>query len=459
MKKTRRIKLAIAIGLVFATATACYSRVPLPQKSTPAATTISLSFTVDEALVLQPIKNLETTPAGIDPKQAKLQAEQASKIVAALGKQMEIRMEADLVKTRIGIPVFGSAQPPDLALTGEFRLDNFGIALDWRLTQVSDGAVVAAGIATDTSLFPSVEPFADDVLREIINPNVNIDGYASTPSRVAPPVAKAAALDPLRSANDGSRDWAVIIGIESYRDELPPATFAENDARAFATLAHKTLGVPEDHIKLLVGNRAGRGDIASALEEWLPRNAVEPGGRVYIFFSGHGAPDIETGDAYLVPWDGDPAYLKTRGYPISALYKRLESLRDQRAFVFLDACFSGVGGRSVLAKGTRPLVPVRAAPPAQGVVSFSAASASEATGAAPGGAHGLFTHHLLAALGGSSDTNSDSDVTLAELTQHVASSVARDARKENREQSPSLVAPQSLNLKKVVLVRGLHQGQ
>jgi len=57
-----------------------------------------------------------------------------------------------------------------------------------------------------------------------------------------------------------------------------------------------------------------------------------------------------------LPIDGDPQYLEDTAYPINRLYEKLNSINAKQVIVAIDACFSGAGGRSVLAKGTRPLV-------------------------------------------------------------------------------------------------------
>lgn len=257
-----------------------------------------------------------------------------------------------------------------------------------------------------------------------------------------PAINAGAVADAPKGSRDGSKDWAVIIGIESYQGELPAASHATADAEAFAAYAERTLGVPPAHIKTLKGEHAGKAAIESAIKEWLPRNAREKDARVYVFFSGHGAPDAETGEAYLVPWDADPAYLKTRGVSIKGLYGALEALPSQEVYVFLDACFSGSGSRSVLAKGTRPLVPVKAAE-ARRLIAFTAAGARETTGAARDQEHGLFTRYLLAGLGGAADANGDGAVGVAELADFVKDKVSADARLDNREQTPQLLGPRA----------------
>ena len=120
------------------------------------------------------------------------------------------------------------------------------------------------------------------------------------------------------------------------------------------------------------------------LEEWLPRNA-KPTSTVFFYYSGHGAPDPETGKAYLVPWDGDPQFLKSTAYPLENLYASLRKLKARRVVVALDACFSGAGGRSVLAKGVRPLVTKvdTGESKAGGIVIFSASGGDQITASRP----------------------------------------------------------------------------
>ena len=289
------------------------------------------------------------------------------------------------------------------------------------------------------------------------------DEIARLKKGVAPTTAQAVAqndlpttgLQPPTSATQGANDYAVIIGIEGYQGELPKATHAEADARAFAAYAQTTLGVPASHIKVLSGSRAGKAAIESAVKEWLPRNVRDPNSKVYFFFSGHGAPDPETGTAYLVPWDADPAYLKTRGVSIKSLYTTLETLPAKNLYVFLDACFSGSGSRSVLAKGTRPLVPVKAET-ARRLVALTASGARETTGAARDMPHGLFTRYLLAGLGGAADANADNAVSVGELADFVTSKVSTDARLDNREQTPSLVS-ESKAARGATLVDGINR--
>lgn len=360
-------------------------------------------------------------------------------------------LRAELLETGVGVPVQDGA-PADLTLIIRYTDTNLTqvIAYEWQLVESATQRVVSAG--SDTSLLGlRAEQIADAILQRLAE--TDTAAYASDPG-AGPKQAKPAApagLEPPAAGTDGSRSWALIIGVEGYREELPAAKGAEADAEAFARYARQTLGVPEGHVKVLLGQRASRSDLAGAVEEWLPRNAVEPGGRVYVYFSGHGAPDVQTGDAYLVPWDANPAYIKTGGYSVAGLQRSLSGLKGQEVFVFLDACFSGVGGRSVLPDGARPLVPVKAVDVAPRVYTFAAAGPGETTGAREGTSHGLFTWHLLQGLGGAADADGDRRVSFQELTRHVAQVVEVEARRDNREQRPTVAAPPG----DAVLVEGL----
>lgn len=237
---------------------------------------------------------------------------------------------------------------------------------------------------------------------------------------------------------ENSANYAVVVGIEKYAD-LPAASYAERDAKA----VHDhllALGFPERNIALLTGARASKAGLAKNVETWLPNNVSEKS-TVFFYYSGHGAPDVKSGSAYLVPSDGDPQYLSDTAYPVKRLYQKLGALKARRVIVAMDACFSGAGGRSVLAKGTRPLVTKvdEGVLPSDGkIVSLSASAPDETSGTADKEGHGLFTYYLLSGLNGAA-AGKDGRVTVGRLYQYLAPRVSDAARRENRAQTPQLL--------------------
>ena len=234
--------------------------------------------------------------------------------------------------------------------------------------------------------------------------------------------------------------FAIVVGVEQYSHDLPAAQFAARDAQAMKNHL-VALGYPERNIKLLLGSRAVRSALEAYLEEWLPRN-VKEGDRVFFYFSGHGAPDPASGQAYLVPWDGVPNFLDRTAYPLKKLYAGLNSLKAGQVVVVLDACFSGAGGRSVLAQGTRPLV-VQADISAilnPKLVLFAASLGNEVTATLADQGHGIFTYYFLKGLGGEA-RSSAGVVTMRGLYQYLKPKVQDAASLQNRDQTPVLEGP------------------
>lgn len=263
--------------------------------------------------------------------------------------------------------------------------------------------------------------------------------FAAAKSPAAAPAAAAGlppVLRPERSVPADPSAFALVVGVEKY-SRIPPADHAERDAEA-AREHFLALGVPRRNLVHLAGADASYSALAKYLESWLPKN-VPAGGRVFVFFSGHGAPDTGTGEAYLLPWDGDPAFLKDTAYPTRRLFDRLAALPAREVVVALDACFSGAGGRSVLAKGARPLVTsVETGPVPSGALAvFSASGPDQVTGTLDEAGHGLFTYFFLKGLGGEA-RGPDGRVTPAGLRDYLVPRVQDEARRQNRDQTPLL---------------------
>ncbi|MBI5882418.1 MAG: caspase family protein [Elusimicrobia bacterium] len=258
-----------------------------------------------------------------------------------------------------------------------------------------------------------------------------------TADAAAPAESTQVSSDVDDAARPGPRkpdDYALIIGIDKYQ-ALPAAQYGERDAAAFKKHAQKTLGVPEENTIFLTGSRATKTGIERYIEEWLPRNVGEDS-RVYFYYSGHGSPDPQKGTAYIIPWDGDASYLQTSAYPVPRLYERLAGLKAREVVVLLDSCFSGAGGRSVIAKGARPLVPVAEAVVPEKLAVLTAASSDQIAGGLDEQGHGMFTYFLLKGLQGAA--GKDGHLSLAELHSYIKENVLRSARRQNREQTPGL---------------------
>lgn len=165
------------------------------------------------------------------------------------------------------------------------------------------------------------------------------------PAKPAPSISNSVYSDiddvSARKIQPSSNACAIVIGLEQYRQKLPAADFAVHDAQTVSDYLIKVLGYPEENVVTLTNDHAALGDFVKYFEKWLPNN-VEKGGTVFIYYSGHGAPDAATGGAYLVPYDGDPSFIAETGYSLKRLYDALGKLPAKKVIVALDSCFPGL---------------------------------------------------------------------------------------------------------------------
>ncbi len=252
---------------------------------------------------------------------------------------------------------------------------------------------------------------------------------ASAPAAPAAPTRRRSDIDDLPAAvKPDPSAVALVIGIERYREALPKADFAAADARLAADYFKRVLGVQDENLALLIDDRATRTDLAKHIEQWLPNHA-DKDGKVFLYFSGHGAPDAAKGDSYLVPYDADPAYIKQTGYSLKNLYAQLAKLPVKSVVVIMDSCFSGAGGRSVLAKGARPLVNVKTDVVPAKLVVIAASAGDQISNSYQEEGHGLFTYFLLKGLKEKGDFKGAYDYLGPEVSR-----VAR--RRYNSDQTP-----------------------
>lgn len=250
---------------------------------------------------------------------------------------------------------------------------------------------------------------------------------------------------PAIKAKANKNAYSIVIGIEQYRQKLPNADYATQDAKTMTEYLTKVMGYPEENVVTLLNENATNVDLAKYFEKWLPNN-VERNGTVFIYYSGHGAPNAKTGDAYLVPYDGDPSFIEQTGYPLKKLYESLSKLPAKEIIVALDSCFSGGGGRSVIAKGARPLVMNLQSNIAlsKNITVLSASSSEQISSTYDEKGHGLFTYFLLKGIKNEDVVKLDGSIKMEDLYGYIKPRVERIARKQyNNEQSPQLIGATS----------------
>jgi len=239
---------------------------------------------------------------------------------------------------------------------------------------------------------------------------------------------------------------AVIIGNRDYQNpDVPPVDFALQDAASMRKYLVESFGFDDNNIIFLSNaTQADFNGLFGTKEDHRARlyNLVKPNqSDVFIFYSGHGAPDLTTEDAYFVPVDCDPSLVKFNGYAINTLYANLAKIQYRSLSVVIDACFSGASDKGTLTPQAS-IVRIRSNnsvlkdPKA---MIFTAATGAQIASWYPDQSHGLFTYYFLKGLQGAADADNSGELTLGEMREYLGQEVPYMARRlRNRTQTPEV---------------------
>lgn len=238
-----------------------------------------------------------------------------------------------------------------------------------------------------------------------------------------------------KSKNDNT--FAFIIANEKY-DVVSKVDYANNDGKIFAEYCKKTLGLPTDNVKL--NENATYGKMLQTIRLIKKTAEYNANANIILYYAGHGIPNDETKDAFLLPIDADGK--QTEGCcSLNRLFKELGELKARQVVVFLDACFSGAkrdGGMLASVRGVA--IKSKAVEATGNMVVFSAADGEQTALPWQERGHGLFTYFLLKKL-----QESKGKVKLKELGDYLKENVSKIAiNKKQKEQTPTIRASVSL---------------
>lgn len=234
--------------------------------------------------------------------------------------------------------------------------------------------------------------------------------------------------------------FAIVIGNRDYDNkDVPTVDFALRDAQYVKEYLIKTLGYRLENI--IYYENATLSNIRTAIRRLS--NLVDGGkSDVFVYYSGHGAPDVNTKKGYLMPVDCNPSYVRAGGYSLSDLYNELRYLKAKSTTVVIDACFSGNSAGGALLKNMSPVSITIDDDLRQNdnIVLFSSSGQDQISSWYPEKKHSLFTYYFLKALQGNADKNKDKILTINEISDYLNVKVPATARKlHNREQYPRLI--------------------
>lgn len=218
----------------------------------------------------------------------------------------------------------------------------------------------------------------------------------------------------------GERDAAVVVAVEDYVF-LPDVAGASDVGIAWYMYLSKVRRVPV--VMLLRDGEATVNKMRDALEKAVKR--VQPGGRVWFVFIGHGAPSKDGKDGQLVgvtaQADEMDFYPHTLGRSEVLAILGKASSGAQPPVLVLDACFSGTDmAGATLIKGAQFVVSEELADSKSDQATLlTAGRAKDIAGPLPGAARPAFSYLVLGALRGWGDADGDGVVTAQEAVRYA----------------------------------------
>ena len=231
---------------------------------------------------------------------------------------------------------------------------------------------------------------------------------------------------------------ALIIANRHYQDpDIPAVTFAHRDGEFMRQYLIKTLGYREGNI--FVYRDATQSNFRTALRKL--GNAAKAKADVFVYYTGHGAPDPEEKRGYFVPVDCDPNYVQLGGVALDEFYDTLRDIPARTMTVVIDACFSGASDQGMIIRNISPIMLVVEGEARLGdrAVAFTSSARQEVSSWYPEKKHSLYTYYFLKGLQGAADQNQDKTLTAGELQNYLEDNVPYMARRlNNRQQTPEV---------------------
>lgn len=233
-------------------------------------------------------------------------------------------------------------------------------------------------------------------------------------------------------AEQRAGDAALIVGVGDYLSvqDIPGAT---DNARDWTAWFDDGLGLSAT--KTLLDAQATREEILLAAKQVAAR--VQPGGRLWIVYIGHGAPSRQGEEGTLVGVDVQQTALslEARSVKMSELLSAVQAGAQAETVIILDACFSGHLQSGDLLPGLAPLVPVYALRSPQ-VTLLSAGGRDEYAGPLSTTDRPAFSYLVLGALRGWGDRDGDGAVTTREAVDYANRALFKTLT--GRSQTPEL---------------------
>lgn len=236
----------------------------------------------------------------------------------------------------------------------------------------------------------------------------------------------------------------MIVSNQRYANEADVST-ALNDGRMMRQYCIKTLGIPDDQVKICENRTYAQ--LRADVENFASTIRVNAGDRFLFFYFGHGmhSADRRVADAYLIPVDGSSLRLQQTGVSRNWMMQQFQNANPGQMVVYLESCFSGAQGDDQMLAYAEGSSGLRVRDDVESnfsgnIILLTASSQSETANAYPAQRHNVFTYEFLKAL-----QSGRGNQTWGSIFDDVQRSTTRTARnKLDRQQTPSVTVSTTL---------------
>ncbi|MEN6621632.1 MAG: caspase family protein [Smithella sp.] len=244
--------------------------------------------------------------------------------------------------------------------------------------------------------------------------------------------------------------YALIIGINTYRNKSIALTYAVPDAIAFGETLQKS-ATPlfgKADIQVLTTPEATTKEAIIKAFAGL-RLKIKPNDLFVFYDASHGIVDVVNDEEQYFLLTSNVLLLSSRNIGRDALSQKelaglVGNIPAQKKLIILDTCNAGKGGKEIqiaLLQQTRGLNEATAVKLLQRTIGSAVFSASSDTQQALEGykGHGLFTYVLMEGLRGKADLKKDGFITIYGLADYVGEQVVNLSEEVfKRQQTPTV---------------------
>jgi len=246
--------------------------------------------------------------------------------------------------------------------------------------------------------------------------------------------------------------YALVVGINEYRNKSISLTYAVPDAKAFAETLANAAGPLFGKVDVeLLTTPAGtsKDAISKAFEDLRPK--IKPNDLFVFYDASHGMVDTVDNDEQYFLITSNVLFLSSDHISMDALSQKdlarlLGNIPAQKKIVILDTCNAGKAGKGIqlaLLQQTRGLTEATAIKILQRAVGSATFMASSDTQEALEGyqGHGLFTYVLMEGLKGKADFKRDGIITVTGLKLYAEEEVVTLSEQVFKHQQIPMINP------------------